>query len=209
MREHERIAGESHYPLAKMVNLAIDGITSLSVKPLRLISGLGIGVSVLSFVGVLWAVITQICGRTVTGWASTVCVICFMGGVQLVCLGVLGEYIGKIYMEVKARPRYIISERTWTKQNEDEEKRRIEKQMKISLIVPCYNEQEALPIFYRETKKVMESMDCDYEMIFVNDGSKDGTLGLLKEFAKEDDHVTYIRIFQKFWQGSCNVCRIL
>lgn len=92
---HERIAGESHYPLAKMVNLAIDGITSLSVKPLRLISGLGIGVSVLSFVGVLWAVITQICGRTVTGWASTVCVICFMGGVQLVCLGVLGEYIGK------------------------------------------------------------------------------------------------------------------
>lgn len=119
---HERIAGESHYPLAKMVNLAIDGITSLSVKPLRLISGLGIGVSVLSFVGVLWAVITQICGRTVTGWASTVCVICFMGGVQLVCLGVLGEYIGKIYMEVKARPRYIISERTWTKQNEDEEK---------------------------------------------------------------------------------------
>ena len=111
---HERIAGESHYPLAKMVNLAIDGITSLSVKPLRLISGLGIGVSVLSFVGVLWAVITQICGRTVTGWASTVCVICFMGGVQLVCLGVLGEYIGKIYMEVKARPRYIISERTWT-----------------------------------------------------------------------------------------------
>ena len=56
--------------------------------------------------------------------------------------------------------------------------------MKISLIVPCYNEQEALPIFYRETKKVMESMDCDYEMIFVNDGSKDGTLELLKEFAK-------------------------
>ena len=119
---HERIAGRSHYPLAKMVNLAIDGITSLSVKPLRLISGIGIGVSVLSFIGVLWAVITQICGRTVTGWASTICVICFMGGVQLVCLGVLGEYIGKIYMEVKARPRYIISERTWIKQDKNEEK---------------------------------------------------------------------------------------
>ena len=118
----ETVYNHADYRLAKMVNLAIDGITSLSVKPLRLISGLGIGVSVLSFVGVLWAVITQICGRTVTGWASTVCVICFMGGVQLVCLGVLGEYIGKIYMEVKARPRYIISERTWTKQNEDEEK---------------------------------------------------------------------------------------
>ena len=70
--------------------------------------------------------------------------------------------------------------------------------MKISLIVPCYNEQEALPIFYRETKKVMESMDCDYEMIFVNDGSKDGTLELLKEFAKEDTHVTYIGFSRNF-----------
>ena len=70
--------------------------------------------------------------------------------------------------------------------------------MKISLIVPCYNEQEALPIFYRETKKVMESMDCAYEMIFVNDGSKDGTLGLLKEFAKEDTHVTYIGFSRNF-----------
>jgi len=83
--------------------------------------------------------------------------------------------------------------------------------MKISLIVPCYNEQEALPIFYRETKKVMESMDCDYEMIFVNDGSKDGTLGLLKEFAKEDDHVTYIGFSRNFgkeaamYAGFCNV----
>ena len=83
--------------------------------------------------------------------------------------------------------------------------------MKISLIVPCYNEQEALPIFYRETKKVMESMDCDYEMIFVNDGSKDGTLGLLKEFAKEDTHVTYIGFSRNFgkeaamYAGFCNV----
>ena len=70
--------------------------------------------------------------------------------------------------------------------------------MKLSLVVPCYNEQEALPIFYRETKKVMESMDCDYEMIFVNDGSKDGTLELLKEFAKEDTHVTYIGFSRNF-----------
>ena len=74
--------------------------------------------------------------------------------------------------------------------------------MKISLIVPCYNEQEALPIFYRETKKVMESMDCDYEMIFVNDGSKDGTLELLKEFAKEDTHVTYIGFSRNFGKES-------
>lgn len=109
----ERIAGESHYPLSKMINLAVDGITSLSIKPLRMISGLGIGVSVLSFIGVLWAFITQITGHSVAGWASIVCATCFMGGVQLICLGVVGEYIGKIYMEVKARPRYIISERTW------------------------------------------------------------------------------------------------
>ena len=109
---HERIAGESHYPLSKMLGLAIDGITSLSIKPIRLITGLGIGVSILSFIGVIWAVIAQLTGHTITGWASTVCIVCFMGGVQLICLGVLGEYIGKIYMEVKARPRYIISERT-------------------------------------------------------------------------------------------------
>ena len=116
---HERIAGESHYPLSKMLGLAIDGITSLSIKPIRLITGLGIGVSILSFIGVIWAVISQLTGRAVTGWASTVCLVCFMGGVQLICLGVLGEYIGKIYMEVKARPRYIISERTWEEKDKD------------------------------------------------------------------------------------------
>lgn len=116
---HERIAGESHYPLSKMLGLAIDGITSLSIKPIRLITGLGIGVSILSFIGVIWAVISQLTGLAVTGWASTVCLVCFMGGVQLICLGVLGEYIGKIYMEVKARPRYIISERTWEEKDKD------------------------------------------------------------------------------------------
>ena len=116
---HERIAGESHYPLSKMLGLAIDGITSLSIKPIRLITGLGIGVSILSFIGVIWAVIAQLTGHTITGWASTVCIVCFMGGVQLICLGVLGEYIGKIYMEVKARPRYIISERTWEENDQN------------------------------------------------------------------------------------------
>lgn len=116
---HERIAGESHYPLSKMLGLAIDGITSLSIKPIRLITGLGIGVSILSFIGVIWAVIAQMTGHTITGWASTVCIVCFMGGVQLICLGVLGEYIGKIYMEVKARPRYIISERTWEEKDQN------------------------------------------------------------------------------------------
>ena len=112
---HERLAGESHYPLKKMLALAFDGITSLSVKPIRFITGLGLIFSVLSFVGVLWAVIASILGRTVAGWASTMCIVCFMGGIQLLCLGVIGEYIGKIYLETKARPRYIISERTWEK----------------------------------------------------------------------------------------------
>ena len=102
---HERIAGESHYPLKKMLALAFDGITSLSIKPLRMITGLGIFASGISFIGIIWAIINQIFGHVVVGWASLVCAICFMGGIQLICLGVLGEYIGKIYMEVKHRPR--------------------------------------------------------------------------------------------------------
>lgn len=109
---HERIAGESHYPLSKMLSLAFDGITSLSIKPIRLITAAGIFISFLSFVGVLWTVIMYFVGHSVAGWASTTSIVCFIGGVQLISLGVLGEYIGKIYMEVKRRPRYIISERT-------------------------------------------------------------------------------------------------
>ena len=115
----ERIAGESHYPLKKMLALAFDGITSLSVKPIRMITGFGCVVSLLSFIGVIWALVRQIMGATVSGWASTTCIICFMGGVQLVCLGVIGEYVGKIYMETKHRPRYIISERTWDEEKEE------------------------------------------------------------------------------------------
>lgn len=107
-----RIAGESHYPLKKMLALAIDGITSLSVKPLRLITSLGLIISVLSFIGVVWAIATAITGNSVVGWASTICVICFMSGINLMCIGVIGEYIGKTYIEVKERPRYIISDRT-------------------------------------------------------------------------------------------------
>ena len=108
----ERIAGESHYPLRKMLGLAFDGITSLSVRPLHLITGLGGCIAVLSFIGVLWSLIGALCGASVPGWASMTCIICFIGGVQLTCLGVIGEYIGKIFLEVKQRPRYIISERT-------------------------------------------------------------------------------------------------
>ena len=109
----ERLAGESHYPLKKMIALAVDGITSLSVKPLRLITGFGLFVALVSFIGCLWALITALCGKAVAGWASMTCIICFVSGVQLICLGIIGEYIGKIYLETKARPRYIISQRTW------------------------------------------------------------------------------------------------
>ena len=116
---HERLAGKSHYPLSKMLSLAFDGITSLSIKPIRMITGMGIGVSMLSFSGVIWAVVRALLGHTVVGWTSTVCIVCFMGGIQLICLGVLGEYIGKIYLEVKARPRYIISERTYGGQQDE------------------------------------------------------------------------------------------
>ncbi len=108
----ERMAGKTHYSLGKMLALAFDGITSLSIRPLRLISALGVFMAAISFIGVIWAVVLAFLGKSVAGWASTVAIICFMGGVQLCCLGVLGEYIGKIYLEVKARPRYIISDRT-------------------------------------------------------------------------------------------------
>ena len=108
----ERLAGETHYPLSKIFALAIDGITSLSIKPLRLISSIGIIMSVVSIAGLVWAILSKFLGFTVTGWASIVAAICLLSSIQLICIGIIGEYIGKIYMEVKERPRYIISERT-------------------------------------------------------------------------------------------------
>ena len=118
---HERIAGESHYPLSKMLTLAFDGITSLSIKPIRIITALGCFVAILSFIGVIWALIAVLTGRTVAGWASMTCIICFVSGVQLICLGILGEYIGKIYLETKQRPRYIISDKTYGTDKEEKE----------------------------------------------------------------------------------------
>lgn len=108
----ERLAGESHYPLKKMLSFAFDGITSLSVKPLKLITWLGFFFSIFSFIAVIVIVVQHFMGYTVDGWSSTLCAIFFMGGVQLLCLGVIGEYIGKIYNESKSRPRFIISEST-------------------------------------------------------------------------------------------------
>ena len=115
-KRNERLAGESHYPLKKMIALAVDGITSLSVKPLHLIMSFGIFVAIVSFIGCIWALITALCGKAVAGWASMTCIICFVSGVQLISLGIIGEYIGKIYLETKQRPRYIISDRTYEKQ---------------------------------------------------------------------------------------------
>lgn len=117
---HERLAGKSHYPLKKMLALAFDGITSLSIKPIHLITGLGLFVAAVSFLGVLWSVIEFFLGQTVSGWASMTSIICFVSGVQLISLGVIGEYIGKIYLETKNRPRYIISERTYDRQERDD-----------------------------------------------------------------------------------------
>ena len=114
----ERIAGESHYPLKKMLALAFDGITSLSVKPIRMITGLGFFVAVISVIVIVFTLIQKFIGNTVAGWSSTMAVICLFSGVQLICMGILGEYIGKIYMEVKHRPRYIISDRTYEKEEE-------------------------------------------------------------------------------------------
>ena len=109
---HERIAGESHYPLNNMLALAFDGITSLSIKPIRIITGLGVVISLVAFALIVYALVSYFTGNVVSGWASSLIVTCFLGGIQLISLGVIGEYIGKIYMETKARPRFIISERT-------------------------------------------------------------------------------------------------
>lgn len=106
----ERFAGESKYPLKKMLHFAIDGITSFSVKPLTIISNLGICISVLSVIGLLYALISYFTHHAVAGWTAIVCSIWLLGGIQLLCIGVLGEYIGKIYAEVKGRPRFIIDQ---------------------------------------------------------------------------------------------------
>lgn len=112
---HERMAGKSKYSPSKMLSLAFDGITSLSIKPIRIITFFGCFVALLSVVGIVWSVITQITGHSVAGWASLTCILCFLGGVQLISLGIIGEYIGKIYLETKARPKYIIEKTTENK----------------------------------------------------------------------------------------------
>ena len=104
----ERFAGESKYPLKKMLSFAVDGITSFSVKPLRLITTVGVVIFVMSLLMLLYTLISWIAGHTVIGWTSTLASIWMIGGIQLLSLGVIGEYIGKIYNETKRRPRFII-----------------------------------------------------------------------------------------------------
>lgn len=107
---HERFAGESKYPLKKMMSFAINGITSFSTKPLKLITSLGFIMSVLSIIAFIWAFIAKFAGFSELGWSSTICSIWLIGGLQLFCLGIIGEYVGKIYAEVKQRPRFIIAD---------------------------------------------------------------------------------------------------
>ncbi len=114
----ERLAGASHYPFLKMLGFAADGITSLSIKPIRLITLFGAVVSLLSFLMGVWSLISWLRGTVVRGWTSEVLCVCFLGGIQLVSLGVIGEYIGKIYLEIKRRPRAVISDRTWEKKED-------------------------------------------------------------------------------------------
>ncbi len=107
---HERFAGESKYPLKKMLSFAINGITSFSTKPLKLITSLGFVMSVISIIAFIWGFIVKVAGLSVDGWSSTMCSIWLIGGLQLLCLGIIGEYIGKIYAEVKQRPRFIVAD---------------------------------------------------------------------------------------------------
>lgn len=113
-----RFAGESKYPLKKMIAFALDGITSFSVKPMRLILSVGAVIFCLSLIALLWALIAKLSGHSVGGWTSLMCSIWMIGGIQLLSLGVIGEYIGKIYSEAKRRPRFII-ERVLNKTEEE------------------------------------------------------------------------------------------
>lgn len=105
---NERVAGESKYPLKKMLKFAMDGITSFSVKPLKMITNMGFIISILSFIILIYSLIVKIIGNTVQGWTFIICSIWLVAGIQMLALGIIGEYIGKIYSETKRRPRYII-----------------------------------------------------------------------------------------------------
>ncbi|SFC55564.1 glycosyltransferase family 2 protein [Clostridium uliginosum] len=116
---HERFAGESKYPLKKMLAFALDGITSFSIKPIRIITGLGFLIFFISFIALIYTLIVKVLGKTVTGWTSLTLSIWMLGGIQLLSLGVIGEYIGKIYNETKHRPRFIIADKLISNDKKD------------------------------------------------------------------------------------------
>ena len=115
---NERIAGESKYPLKKMLSFALDGITSFSVKPIRMVMSLGVIIFTLSIVMLIYSLISHFLGNTVLGWSSLIVSIWAIGGLQLLAIGIVGEYIGKMYMETKARPKFIVE--TYLKDDEDD-----------------------------------------------------------------------------------------
>lgn len=115
----ERVAGESKYPLKKMLALAFDGISSFSVKPISMILGIGMAIIVVCLLAALYAFISYFTGRVVPGWTSLILSIWFLGGLQLLAIGLVGQYIGKIYIEVKQRPRYNIEQILAEEENRD------------------------------------------------------------------------------------------
>lgn len=115
----ERFAGESKYPLKKMLGFAFDGITSFSVKPIRMITVTGIVIFIASIAALIYSLIVKLFGVTDTGWTSLICSIWLIGGIQLLSLGVIGEYIGKIYFEAKARPKFLIEKESGQCETDD------------------------------------------------------------------------------------------
>ena len=106
-----RYAGERKYPLKKMIFFAIDGITSTSVKPIRMITALGFITAFISVIFLIYVIIGHLVGHTVLGWTTIIVLVCLFGGMQIMCIGIVGEYVGKIYLETKKRPRYIVEEK--------------------------------------------------------------------------------------------------
>ena len=117
---HERFAGESKYPLKKMLAFALDGITSFSIKPIRIITGMGFFIFLISLLVLVYTLVMKFTDRTVSGWTSLTASIWMIGGIQLLSLGVIGEYVGKIYNETKARPRFIIEDKLISSDNQEQ-----------------------------------------------------------------------------------------
>ena len=118
----ERFAGESKYPLKKMIAFAMEGITSLSIKPIGMITALGVGIFTISIIMLIYFLVRHFIGQTVEGWTSLAVSVWAIGGLQLLAIGIIGEYIGKIYLETKARPKFIIEKYLKDENDSEEEK---------------------------------------------------------------------------------------